>query len=101
MQARIYKPSKTAMQSGRGKTRSWVLEFNAEVNRTIEPLMGWTSVDDNTGQVQLRFDTRDEAIAYARRNNLTFTVEEAPERKRLVKSYAANFSHDRKRPWTH
>jgi hypothetical protein len=101
MQARIYKPSKTAMQSGRSKTRDWVLEFDAEVHRTIEPLMGWTSVDDNSGQVQLRFASRDEAIAYAQRNNLTFTVEDAPVRKRLVKSYSANFAHDRKRPWTH
>ena len=101
MHARIYRPSKTAMQSGRAKTREWVLEFDGKVNRTVEPLMGWTSVDDTSGQVQLRFDSRDEAIAYARRNELAFTVEDMPERKRLVKSYSANFSHDRKRPWTH
>jgi hypothetical protein len=63
--------------------------------------MGWTSIDDTTGQVRLHFDTREQAIAYAKRENITFSVEEARERKRLVKSYSENFSATRKQPWTH
>lgn len=101
MQARIYKPSKTAMQSGRAGTREWVLEFDAKLGRHVEPLMGWTSVDDTTGQLRLRFESREKAIAYAKRNGLSFTVEDTREPKRLVKSYAENFAADRKRPWTH
>ncbi len=101
MQARIFKPARTAMQSGRGKSSDWVLEFDGGVNRHVEPLMGWTSADDTSGQVRMAFETRQEAIAFAKRNNLLFVVEDAREPKRLVKSYSANFASDRKRPWTH
>ena len=101
MDARIYKPAKTAMQSGRGKTKDWVLEFSSSAKRESDPVMGWTSINDTTGQVRLHFDTREQAIAYAKRENITFSVEEARERKRLVKSYSENFSATRKQPWTH
>src|SRR5262249_57756727 len=57
MTARIYKPAKTAMQSGTAKTKEWVLDYEPEQPREIEPLMGWTSSGDMRQQVQLRFDT--------------------------------------------
>ena len=101
MDARIYKPAKTAMQSGRAKTKDWVLEFVSSAKRVSDPVMGWTSIDDMTGQVRLHFDSREQAIAYAKREGLTFSVEEPRETKRLVKSYSENFSADRKQPWTH
>ncbi|MEL6258336.1 MAG: ETC complex I subunit [Pseudomonadota bacterium] len=101
MKARIYKPAKTAMQSGRAKTKDWVVEYVGEGRRRQEPLMGWTSIDDTASQVRLTFETREQAIAYAEREGLLFTVETSREPKRLVKSYAANFSADRKQPWTH
>jgi len=101
MTARIYRPAKTAMQSGRGKTKAWMLELVSSAKRTADPLMGWTSVSDTDSQIKLEFDTREQAIAYAKRENLEFTVEEPRERKRKVKSYAENFSNDRKQPWTH
>lgn len=101
MQARIYQPAKTAMQSGRGKAEAWVLEFVSGANRQSDPLMGWTSVDNMADQVKLKFETRAQAVAYAKREGLTFTVEEAKTRKRMVKSYSENFSSDRKQPWTH
>ena len=101
MDARIYKPAKTAMQSGRGKTKDWVLEFVSGAKRSSEPVMGWTSIDDTTGQIRLHFDSREQAIAYAKREGLTFAVEEPRETKRLVKSYSENFSATRKQPWTH
>ncbi len=101
MVARIYRPAKTAMQSGKGKTHQWVLEFEPEVARTIEPLMGYTTQTDMKQQVRLRFDTKDEAIAYARRNGIAFRVEEAQERRVPKIAYADNFRHDRYMPWTH
>jgi hypothetical protein len=101
MDARIYKPRKTAMQSGRAKTREWVLEFRSGDDRFSDPLMGWTSINDTTGQVRLHFDTREQAIDFAKREKLTFTVDEPREPKRLVKSYSENFAPDRKQPWTH
>src|SRR5262249_40634947 len=64
MPARIYKPAKTAMQSGTAKTKEWVLDYEPEQSREIEPLMGWTSSGDMRQQVQLRFDTLEEAVAY-------------------------------------
>ncbi|MFN7053974.1 ETC complex I subunit [Hyphomonas sp.] len=102
MEARIYRPAKSAMQSGRGNTRAWVLELvNPGARRSSDPLMGWSGIDDTSGQVRLSFETREQAIAYAEREGLNFTVEEPRERKRLVKSYADNFSAGRKQPWTH
>jgi hypothetical protein len=102
MEARIFKPSKSAMQSGRGGTRDWVLELvNPGARREVDPLMGWTSSDDTSSQVRLTFETREQAIAYAEREGLNFTVEEARPARRLVKSYAENFSARRKQPWTH
>ena len=101
MTARIYRPSKSAMQSGRAGTKSWVLELPTTGKRSADPVMGWTSVSDTDGQVKLEFETREKAIAYAKREGLEFVVEEAREAKRLVKSYAENFATDRKQPWTH
>ena len=101
MDARIYKPAKTAMQSGRAKAQDWILEFTSDSRRASDPVMGWTSIDDMTGQVRLHFESREQAIAYARREGMTFQVEEPRESKRLVKSYAENFASDRKQPWTH
>lgn len=101
MDARIYKPRRSQMQAGRAGTDKWVLEFLKQGERSVDPVMGWTSIDDTLGQVRLSFDTREQAIAYAQREGLNFTVEEAREPKRLVKSYAQNFAADRKRPWTH
>ena len=101
MDARIFKPSKSAMTSGRAKTKEWVLEFVETGRRSADPLMGWTSIDDTAGQVSLEFETRDQAIAYAKRHGITYSVETPRERKRLIKSYSENFSADRKQPWTH
>ena len=91
MQARIYRPAKTVMQSGRGRTRSWVLEFDLATPRRPEPLMGWTSSGDTLNQVRLTFDTRDEAEAYAKRKGLKYVVEPVHERRVRPRNYADNF----------
>ncbi|WP_367715151.1 ETC complex I subunit [Nitratireductor sp. GISD-1A_MAKvit] len=101
MSARIFSPAKTAMQSGKAKTGRWVLEFDPETPRKIEPLMGYTSSSDMKSQVRLTFESREEAIAYAERNGIPFRVEEPHKPKRRQVSYAENFRYDRKTPWTH
>jgi len=101
MVARIYKPAKTAMQSGEGGTKEWVLEHEPSRPRQIDPLMGWTSSSDTATQVRLEFDSKEEAIAYAERNGLAYTVAEPKPRKRIRKSYADNFKFGRNGNWTH
>jgi sugar phosphate isomerase/epimerase len=94
---RIYKPSKTAMQSGRARTKEWVLEFEPGAPRIADPLMGWISSADTRAQVKLWFDTAEEAQAFAERHGLSFTIEQPHERKLRIKSYADNFRPDRLR----
>ena len=101
MSARIYQPAKTAMQSGRGRTKAWVLEHEAASARDIDPLMGWTSSGDTSQQVRLTFDSKEEAIAYAERNGLAYTVVEPHARRPAKKSYADNFKFGRIGLWTH
>ncbi|NRG18504.1 ETC complex I subunit [Rhizobiales bacterium] len=101
MVARIYRPAKTAMQSGKGKTHQWVLDFEPEQPRSIEPLMGYTSSSDMKQQIRLRFETKDEAISYAKRNGIPFRVEEAQDRRIPKIAYSDNFKYDRYMPWTH
>ncbi len=102
MFARIYKPAKSAMQSGRAKTERWVLEFEAEAARRIDPLMGWTSADETAaGQVRLSFDTQAEAVAFAERHTLPFRIDAPHEVIAQPKAYSDNFSFQRRKPWTH
>ena len=101
MLAKIYRPARNAMQSGTAKSQDWVLEFVSEAARTVDPLMGWIGNGDTNTQVRLTFATREEAIDYARRQNIPFQVTEPREAKRVIKSYAENFAAVRKRPWTH
>jgi acyl-homoserine lactone acylase PvdQ len=101
MGARIYKPAKTAMQSGEARTHEWVLEPEPSQPREIDPLMGWTSSADTASQVRLAFATREEAIAYAERNGLAYTVIEPKPRRPVRKSYADNFKFGRVKSWTH
>lgn len=101
MFAKIYRPSKTAMQSGRAKTQHWVLEFEPASARRPDPLMGWAGGNDTRRQVHLKFDSKEEAIAYAQRYGIAFQVRDARETPRKIKPYAGNFSYDRKVPWSH
>jgi hypothetical protein len=93
--ARIYRPAKTAMQSGRAQTRKWILEYEPATPHRPEPLMGWTSAEDTLNEVQLRFDTRDEATAFADRLGLDYTVNAPHDSVEKPKSYADNFRYDR------
>ena len=100
MQVRIFKPAKTAMQSGQANTHEWVLE--AEPSRKeIDPLMGWTSSRNTMQQVKLFFPTLDEAKAHAEKNGWQYTVEMPHSRPVRPKAYADNFAYTRVGRWTH
>lgn len=101
MSARIFSPAKTAMQSGKANTGYWVLEFDPEMPRKIDPLMGYTSSGDMKSQISLTFDSREEAVAYAEKHGIAFRLEEPKEAKRRQISYSDNFRYDRRTPWTH
>ncbi|GAA0781586.1 ETC complex I subunit [Roseibium denhamense] len=101
MVARIYRPAKTAMQSGKAKLQRWVLDFEPEQAKSVEPLMGYTSSSDMKQQVRMYFDTQEEAVAYAKRNGVPYRVEKAKERKVRGAAYADNFKFNRAAPWTH
>src|SRR4051812_13284500 len=101
MRARIYKPAKNAMQSGRGNTCQWVLEHELSAPHHPDPLMGWASTEDTLSQVQLAFETKEQAIAYAEKQGIEYQVFEPHKTAVKSKSYADNFRYDRKVPWTH
>ena len=101
MTARIYKPAKTAMQSGHAKAQEWVLNYEPEQPREVEPLMGWTSSGDMRQQVRLQFDSLEEAVAYCERHGIAYQVFDTKPVVRRVMSYSDNFSFKRSEPWTH
>ena len=101
MLARIYRPSKNAMQSGRATTRKWLLEFEAAAAPRTEALMGWTSSADPNGQVRISFDTKEQAIAFARAHKIPHQVIERPEVNRIPRAYGDNFAYNRREPWSH
>ena len=88
--AKIYKPSKTAMQSGKANTRNWLLEFDT-LNTGINPLMGWESSKDTMSEVKLVFSSKEEAINYAKKNNIEYYIIEPQKTKIIKKSYTDNF----------
>jgi hypothetical protein len=88
--AKIYKPTKTAMQSGRGKLNKWLLEFKTK-DTGINPLMGWESSTDTLSELKLEFSTKQLAIEYAKKNKIQYDLIEVNERKTVKKSYADNF----------
>lgn len=101
MSARIYSPAKTAMQSGKSKTGGWIVEFEPESPRKIDPLMGYTSSSDMKSQLRLTFPTREEATAYCEKQGIAYRVDEPKQPSRRAISYSDNFRFDRRTPWTH
>lgn len=101
MVARIFKPTRTAMQSGAANTKQWLFVYEPEEPRAVEPLMGWTASSDMKQQLRLRFATREEAVAYCERNGIPYRVYEAKEPARRKIAYADNFGYRRIGQWTH
>ena len=101
MTIKIYKPTKSSMQSGLGKTKLWIAEYVSEQDKTKDSLMGWNSSSDTKEQIKMFFDTKDQAVEWAKKNNQQFVVIEPKVKKYNLKSYASNFDMNRKEPWTH
>ena len=97
VQARIFRPAKTAMQSGRGQLRKWVLEYEPASPHRPDPLMGWATAEDTLNQVSLRFATLDEAVTFADKLGLDYTVITPHQETEKPKSYADNFRYDKVR----
>lgn len=101
MTVKIYRPAKTATQSGHAKSERWLMELESEKPREIEPLMGWTSSADTRTQVTLSFATKEDAISYAQRQGLAYIVVEPQETTRRTMAYSDNFKTNRVGQWTH
>ena len=98
---RVYQPRKNAMQSGRARTRQWLVEFEPGAQQRNDPLMGWVGQGDTRNQLRMRFDTREAAIAFCDKHGLSYQVSEPKVRRMQHKSYSDNFKHDRDKNWTH
>ena len=101
MRARIFQQPKTSMQSGQANTHDWILEYGQSEQRQQDPLMGWFGSGDTQSQLHLHFPTRDEAVAYAERQEIPYDIELPTPRIRRAKAYADNFRFDRRQNWTH
>jgi hypothetical protein len=88
--AKIYKPTKTAMQSGKRNSKNWLLEFDT-LNTSIYPLMGWESSNDTMSEVKLEFLTKEQAVNYAQKNKIEYYIVDEQKRKFIKKSYTDNF----------
>jgi hypothetical protein len=98
---RIFQPAKNAMQSGRAKTRTWIMEFAPAAAVKANALMGWPGGDETSRQVRLAFDNLDDAIAYARNRGLDYEVQPTRDRAVRPRAYSDNFRADRQGSWTH
>ena len=93
IKAKIYKPTKTAMQSGKRNTKNWLLEFDT-LDCGVNPLMGWETSRDTMSEVKLEFPSKKQAINYAKKNNIDYYVVEPQKGKIIKKSYENNFLKD-------
>lgn len=99
--ARIFQQPKTAMQSGTAGTHDWVLEWEPGEKWRLDPLTGWFGSGDTRSQVRLRFDSREEAVAFADRHGIAYELELPPVHRHRPKAYADNFRYGRPDNWTH
>ncbi len=98
---RIFQPAKNVMQSGRAKTQAWIVEFEPSATVKPDPLMGWPGSTDTRRQVRLSFDSRDDAIAYAKKHGLDYEVQPSRDRSVRARAYSDNFRAGRQSNWTH
>ncbi len=103
MFAKIYRPARSAMQSGLANSQDWLLEFAPEDRKALDPLMGWTGSSDMNRQVRLSFEMREAAVDYAERAGIAYRVSEPTPRGHVLRQngYGDNFAHHRRAAWTH
>jgi hypothetical protein len=90
---RIYQPTKNAMQSGRANLDRWILEYDSDTAQQVDSLMGWVGGGSTKRQVRMKFDSKDDAIAFAEREGLNYQVTEPKQRRILIKNYSNNFTY--------
>jgi ETC complex I subunit conserved region len=90
--AKIYRPARNAMQSGKAKTKQWLLEFEPTSARSNYEVTGWVSSSDMDQEIQIAFETSEDAVRYAKSNNIEYTLLQPKEPKKAKRSYASNFS---------
>jgi len=93
MQVRILRPAKSAMQSGRGKSKYWIIQPVLATPRTPDPLMGWISAGDPFSELQnkMKFASQEEAIAFATKQGWVYEVETSEQRQIKPRNYLDNF----------
>ena len=91
MQARIYKPTKTAMQSGKARTKKWLLEFEHDGSRNIDNIMYWTSSEDTCQEIMIYFSNKELAENFAIKNKIPYEIFDPELKKITTQSYADNF----------
>ena len=101
MYAKIYQSQPSAMTSGRANAGVWVLQFQSTQPRAIDPLTGNTRSVDTRGQLDMKFNSKEDAVSYAKANKIPHRVIDRPKSKRIPRSYGENFDFHRKLPWTH
>jgi ETC complex I subunit conserved region len=102
MHVLIHKPTKSAMQSGLARTKGWCLSFERGSDTNLDPLMGWWRSGDTRKQVQMPFETLEQAVAFAQRHGWSYEIKQDQTRRPVTgKSYSANFSTNRRGNWTH
>lgn len=97
----IYQPSRHVMQSGKAKTKKWIIEFKSKLRKDNDPLMGWVGRSKTTSQIKLFFDSCEEAVEFAQSKGYIYEIKHPKRRKLISKSYSDNFSYNRKHSWTH
>jgi hypothetical protein len=93
MKVKIFRPAKSAMQSGK-KGKKWLLLPIDETNaQSINPLLGWVSVGNSLSQLRLEFQSKEAAVEFAKSRNFEFEIEEPKIASVKQKSYAGNFTN--------
>lgn len=93
VKAKIYQPTKNAMQSGKANTQQWLLVYEPQSEaRFTEPLMGWIGSSDMHQELRMQFDSQEAAVAYANRHNIPYEVIKPKIRKMRIQQYADNFT---------
>jgi hypothetical protein len=91
MAARIYQRSKNAMQSGKARAGTWILEFESASAKRADPLMGWSGGADTQAQVAIPFETLEAAKDYADREGIDYHLVPPTQPKLRLQAYADKF----------
>ena len=89
--ARIIEEQRKTTQSGKASQGRWTLEFERQQPQRPDPLTGWNGSGDTATQVKLRFNTKEEALAFAARKGFDVHVVPAPPVSLKIQAYADNF----------